>query len=159
MKTAHPTLPCFPLASACTWYAVGSQHLAFPQTSPAGYATGGSFLVLDILLLIQNHPQGSLTTHLSAPLEDSQEYLYGFSKDIHRIIESFELEGILKGHLLQLPCNEQGHLQLDKIAQSPIQPDLECLQRQAIHHISTHRVHHWVIHGHPWVSHITFPTL
>lgn len=29
----------------------------------------------------------------------------------HRIIASFELEGILKGHLVQLPFSEQGHLQ------------------------------------------------
>ena len=43
-------------------------------------------------------------------------------------MESFELEGTFKGHLVQLPCNEQGHLQLDQIAQSPIQPDTECLQ-------------------------------
>jgi len=27
----------------------------------------------------------------------------------HRV----ELEGTLKGHLAQLPCSEQGHLQLD----------------------------------------------
>ena len=27
-------------------------------------------------------------------------------------IELLELEGTLKGHLVQLPCNEQGHLQL-----------------------------------------------
>jgi len=27
-------------------------------------------------------------------------------------MESFELEGTFKGHLVQLPCNEQGHLQL-----------------------------------------------
>ena len=25
-------------------------------------------------------------------------------------VESFELEGTIKGHLVQLPCNEQGHL-------------------------------------------------
>jgi len=26
----------------------------------------------------------------------------------HRVIGSFELEGTLEGHLVQLPCNEQG---------------------------------------------------
>jgi len=51
----------------------------------------------------------------------------------HRITESFELEGALKGHLVQLSYNECGHLQLYQVAQSPIQPDLECLQGQAIH--------------------------
>jgi len=29
-----------------------------------------------------------------------------------QFIDSFELEGILKGHLIQLPCTEQGYLQL-----------------------------------------------
>jgi len=37
------------------------------------------------------------------------------------IIESFELEGNLTGHLIQVPCTEQGHLQLDQVAQSPAQ--------------------------------------
>lgn len=35
-----------------------------------------------------------------------------------RIMESSELEEIFKGHLVQLPSNEQGHLPLDHIAQS-----------------------------------------
>ncbi len=39
-----------------------------------------------------------------------------------------------KGHQVQLPCNEQGHLQLDQVAQIPILLDLECLQGQGIHH-------------------------
>ena len=39
----------------------------------------------------------------------------------------FELEGTFKGHLVQLPCHEQGHPQLGQVAQNPIQPDLECL--------------------------------
>jgi len=28
----------------------------------------------------------------------------------HRVIESFELEGTLKGRLDQVPCSEQGHV-------------------------------------------------
>ena len=35
------------------------------------------------------------------------------------IIELFKLEGTLKGHLVQLPCNEQGCLQLNQGAQCP----------------------------------------
>jgi len=42
----------------------------------------------------------------------------------HRTIEWFGLEGTFKGHLVQLPCNEQGYLQLDQVAQS----DLACFQ-------------------------------
>ena len=54
----------------------------------------------------------------------------------HRMIDSSELEGMLKGHLVQLSCNEQGDLQLDQGAESPIQPDFACLQGQDTHHIS-----------------------
>ena len=54
----------------------------------------------------------------------------------NRIIESLELEGTFKGHLVQLPCNEQGHVQLDQVDQGAIQLDLECLQRWGIHHLS-----------------------
>ena len=39
----------------------------------------------------------------------------------HGITQLFELEGILKGHLVQTPCNEQAHLHLDQVAQSPVQ--------------------------------------
>jgi len=46
------------------------------------------------------------------------------------LLELFELEGTLKGHLVQLPCNEQG--QLDQAAQSPIQPELECPQEHPL---------------------------
>jgi len=46
------------------------------------------------------------------------------------------LEGTFKGRLVQTPCNEQGHLPLDQVAQSLVQPDLECLSGWDIHHLS-----------------------
>jgi len=49
------------------------------------------------------HREGN--TGRDAPEEDLQLSAY-------RIIESFELEGTLKGHLVRLPCNEQGHLHI-----------------------------------------------
>ena len=35
---------------------------------------------------------------------------------IFRIIECFGLEGTFRGHLSQLPCNKEGHLQQDQVA-------------------------------------------
>ena len=56
---------------------------------------------------------------------------------VHIVItEWFGLEGTFKGHLVQAPCNEQGHLQLDQAAQSPVQPDPGCLQGWGIYHCS-----------------------
>ena len=43
------------------------------------------------------------------------------SSCLHRIIDSFKLEETFKGHLVERPCNEQGHLQLHQVEQ----PDLE----------------------------------
>ena len=34
------------------------------------------------------------------------------------------------------PCSEQGHLQLDQVAQSPVQPGLECFQVWGLHSLS-----------------------
>ena len=45
-----------------------------------------------------------------------------------RIIEWFGLEGTIKIIQFQPPHYRQGHLPLDQVAQSPIQPGLECLQ-------------------------------
>lgn len=45
----------------------------------------------------------------------------GREKRYQLFIDSFELEGTLKSHLLQLPCREQGHLQLDQVAQNLVQ--------------------------------------
>jgi len=52
------------------------------------------------------------------------------------VIESFELERTHKGHLVQVPYHEQGHLQLDQFAQRPVQPDLVCLQGWSTYHLS-----------------------
>ena len=46
------------------------------------------------------------------------------------------MEGTFKGLLVQPPCNKHGHLQIDQITQSPIQPDLECFQGQGTYHLS-----------------------
>ena len=40
----------------------------------------------------------------------------------HRIITFLELEETFKGHLVQLPCNEQGHPQLHQVTQALMQP-------------------------------------
>jgi len=51
------------------------------------------------------------------------------------IIESFESEGILKGHLAQLPCSEQEHPQLNQGVRSLVHSGLESVYGQGIHHI------------------------
>jgi len=52
-----------------------------------------------------------------------------------RILKSLELERTLKGHWVQQPCNEQGHPQLKQVAQSLVQPGLECLHGWGTHQI------------------------
>ena len=43
----------------------------------------------------------------------------------HRIITFLELEETFKDHLVQLPCNEQGHPQLGQVAQTLVSLTLE----------------------------------
>ena len=57
------------------------------------------------------------------------------------ITAMFDLEGTLKGHLVQIPCNEQGHLQLDQAAQSLIRRGLERLLSVAVQQTSFLNVH------------------
>ena len=42
---------------------------------------------------------------------------YDFGTELES--EWLELEGTCKGHLVQLPCNEQGHLQLHQVLRAP----------------------------------------
>ena len=64
------------------------------------------------------------------------EKFISYTESQSRILESYELEGTLEGPSSPNPCNEQGHLQLHQVAQSPVQPDLECLQGWSIHCLS-----------------------
>jgi len=61
-------------------------------------------------------------------------FLLAFQRINYRIIiiESFELEGSLKGHLVQLPC--RGCIQPDQSAQNPVQPDIDCLHGWVLHY-------------------------
>ena len=54
----------------------------------------------------------------------------------HGIIKCFGLEVTFSGHIDHPPCSEQGHLQLDQVAQSPVQPGLECFQGWGLHYLS-----------------------
>jgi len=66
----------------------------------------------------------------------------------HRIVERFGSEESCNRHLVQPPCHGQGHLPLDQVAQSPIQPGLEHCQGGGIHNFSgqpvpvSHHTHH-----------------
>jgi len=53
-----------------------------------------------------------------------------------RITKCFGLEGTFRSHLAQPSCSEQGHLQLDQVTQSPIQPGLESFQGWGLHYFS-----------------------
>ena len=68
------------------------------------YISWVTFILLQLQLAFQGH-QANIQYKISLDILWS-----------HRIIESFELEGTLKGHLVQLSCNEQEHLQLDQVA-------------------------------------------
>ena len=56
-------------------------------------------------------------------------------------VEWFELEGTFKIISFQPPCYRQGHLPLDQVAHSPIQPGLECFQGGGIHNLTGQPVH------------------
>ena len=65
----------------------------------------------------------------------------------------FGSKGTFKDHLVQPLCHGRGHFSLNQVAQSPIQPDLECFQKQGIYHLSgqlvpaSHHLHHKKFHS------------
>jgi len=66
----------------------------------------------------------------------SLQIFESFLQTHRRIIECFGLEGTFRCHPAQPPCSEQGHLQLDQVAQSPVQPGLGCFQGWGLHCLS-----------------------
>jgi len=59
----------------------------------------------------------------------------------HTIIQCFGWEGTFRDHLDQPSGREQqGHLQLQQVAQSPVQPDLECFKGWGLHYFSVELV-------------------
>jgi len=62
------------------------------------------------------------------------------------ILEQFGLEGTFKGYLAQSPCSEQGHFQMDQVAQSLAPPGLECFQGWGTYH---HSGQHMPVFPHP----------
>ncbi|KAK4831083.1 hypothetical protein QYF61_015281 [Mycteria americana] len=87
-----------------------AQHLPVHPRVPSGMEPGS---------------QGS-----SLPLEFLRAYLLHYPS--HHCLDSL-IRNILS---IQPTCNEQGHLQLDQVAQSPVQLDLECFQGWGIYHPS-----------------------
>jgi len=54
----------------------------------------------------------------------------------HQPVERFGVAGTFRGHVVQPPCSEQGLLQPDQAAESPVQPGLEWFQGWGISHTS-----------------------
>lgn len=76
----------------------------------------------------------------------------GFSDNLHLLVHFKSqgsaqnhiivgLEGTFKGHLVQLPPKKSRNIfKLGQVAQSPVQPDLECGKRWGIYNLSGHLV-------------------
>jgi len=63
-------------------------------------------------------------------MEDTRKDLISllYDKITFCVTEWLGLEGTFKDHLVQFPCHSQGHLALDHVAQSPIQPSIKQFQ-------------------------------
>lgn len=66
----------------------------------------------------------------------SSLHIFEISRGIITIIIIKQLGGSVRDHLVHLPCNEQRQLQVGQVVQSPVQPDLRCMQRWGMHHLS-----------------------
>ncbi|KAK4806889.1 hypothetical protein QYF61_012610 [Mycteria americana] len=82
----------------------------------------------------QSKVKGPAQDILSCPVKGLS--WFSFCRSGRRTQSNEESQWTIKGHLVQPPSNEQGHLQLKQPDLSPVQPDLECFQGWGIHHLS-----------------------
>jgi len=72
------------------------------------------------------------------------------------------LEGTFRGQLAQPSYSEQGHFQPDQVAQSSIQPGVECFQGGGLHYLSGRPVpvlHHPSYKNFFLISSLNLPSL
>ena len=69
------------------------------------------------LLVVTVHSKGTSASKMGFDQSHGNTH-HGVHLACSALIGSFDLEGIFKDYLVQLPCNEQGHLQVDQVAQS-----------------------------------------
>ena len=86
--------------------------------------------LIHLLVLDNLH---SVSGHLASSLKGLDLIAETYN---HRTIEFLELKWTSEGQLDHFPCNEQGHPQLEHLAQRLIQPHLESLQGWSINHIT-----------------------
>lgn len=73
------------------------------------------FFLKDTHFFISESPILAITvekTSVDQTLMFNEQIITMYMSQNHRIKELSELEGTLRGHLIQLPCTEQGYLQL-----------------------------------------------
>lgn len=73
-------------------------------------------------------PAVSIYLQINSPSDKDMKFFFLFYSSIIESCNSLSLKGPFKDYLVQTLCNELGHIQLEQIAQSPIEPDLEYLR-------------------------------
>ena len=99
------------------------------------YNCNYSFSFLIMMLMRNCTPFNLITRHVRSWRQHSLSSRSS-GPSSYRIIDWFGLEATLKIIQFQSPCHEQGHLPLDQVAQSSIQPGLEHCQEGGSHSFS-----------------------
>lgn len=65
----------------------------------------------------------------------------------HRAIELCGLEGTFEGHPVHPLCNEQGHPQLDQVAQTLTQPEPDRVSEERTYFVKDYKIFSYNING------------